>query len=239
MVNLEIRTTVRILIVSIMFLCNPMLNDIVLGQDGNGIVANLEPKEINGDSFNGELTMTVRNNSKETVYLTLEPFSCYRKSDSIIFYFLNKGGTFCSNEISFFKKDSKIVTGSSVLLITFLKFPAILFLNPQVSTLIKIHINKEELKVLKNLIWDVNFDISFALKSDIDNELVNKPEKIIEEFKNSILYKDTINIDLKLNSSSETEISLYKSISTENYPLKNESIYDTILKNFWHRPMHM
>lgn len=236
MVNLDIRTAVRILIISIVFLCNPMVNDIILGQDGNGVMTHLEPKDVIGDSFNGELTILVSNNSKETIYCKLEPFNCISRTDSIIFYAINSSRGMCINKISFFKKGSKVVETDGILRITFLKFPRILSLESGNSSLIKIQLDKRDLLILKNLNWDVYFDIYYALKSDIDNELVNKPEKIIKEYHNSLFYRDTINIDLRFNKHSKPDTSLYISKNERDCYNNDESIYDSILKNFWYLP---
>lgn len=236
MVNLEFRTGVRIVIISIVFLCNSMLSDIILGQDGNGVITHLEPKEINDDSFNGELTMLVSNNSKETIYCKLEPFTCISRTDSIIFYAINSSRGMCINEIYFFKKGSKVVVIDGIFQISFLKFPRIISLESGNSLLIKIQLDKGDLHILKNVNWDVYFDIYFALKSDIDKELVNKPVKIIKEFNNLIFNSDTINIDLRFSKFSQPDTSLYISKNERDFFNNDQSIYDSILKNFWHLP---
>lgn len=238
MKNLKIFSVQEHMLFLTIFFFNIILINPIFGQELNEVTSTLTPNEFNGDYFDNEISIVLCNNSNETVFFSLEPFYCRSKADSIIFYLINKGGRFCPNEILFFNKNSKVLEGSGVLCTSFSKFPRILSLNSDTKTVLRIRLDKENIIVLKKNIWKVEYDLRYAKKSELNNELVDKSETIKQEFNNSIFYKDTVNIDLKLNFNPENSLLFYKTLSWENSLYFKETPYDLIMKLFWYPPFY-
>jgi hypothetical protein len=190
------------------------------------LLVKLEPKEVNGDSFNGKLKMTVNNNIKDTIYITMQPYYCETVGDldSMNFYISILSGCYSPNRIYFFKKDASYSDGPGLSTISFLKFPQILCLYPGKETTFNFNFDNLSLKKLKGNKWVVFNEIWYGYKSDIDSALKNKPYHIKWEFKKSIFYKDTLNIDLKVNDTQQNSL-LY--IDKDN--INDKSVYDLII----------
>jgi len=197
-------------------------------QDKEDLFFKFEPKEIDGNNFNGHLYMTIKNTSLDTIYIAIEPFSYFSLSDTINWYFMGRYKRYSSNYLFFIRHNARMDYRDAVSMISFLKYPNILYLYPGKRTTIFFKINKEVLDDMKYDIWYIKSEFGYAYKSDVDSALRSKPYFLNWEFKQSLFYKDTILIETEAGKSYK-DSSLYIIKDGINYDYSYKSYYDSII----------
>ena len=186
------------------------------------------PDQISGYNFDGKLSLSIENISKDTLYITLYPFYCVFKSDSINFYKVGEYGYF-PNRIYFIKQNTKIEYLSASSNISFIKFPRIIYLFPGKKTVICFKLGEEEINQLMNIQWNVEKEIGYAYKYVVDTALKNNPEYLEWQLNQSLFYDETINIELGAGKSFNDKL-LYFSKDGKNFDYDYESVYDSIIQ---------
>jgi len=215
--------------------------EISSGQDLKDLTVELQQKEINGDNFDGHLNMSIKNISKDTIYIVSQPYNynVIGNSKGIIIFVDMRFENFTPNRIVFFKKNINYLDARGGSAISYLKFPEILYLIPGKKTEINFNLDEIVLKELKGSNWDVAFDLWYAFKKDVDTAFCDKSSELKNEFERSLFYKDIFQIDLVSEKQPLTNDSLIyfnkiEKTSTFYYD-GNESIYDSILRCFIRR----
>lgn len=195
---------------------------------------NISPKEINKDSFNGQINMFITNISKDTVYIVIEPFNYEIVNwKGLGNYITLKRTKYSPNRVVFFRSDINTSHMEGWISISFLRFPKILFLPPGENCEFTFNVDKGTILELRDSSWVVSKDIWCAVKSCVDNVIMNKDLNIIEEFEESLISKDKIDINLTTYKQTNPSIYLYKDIDSCYESEKCYTVYDSIiLKSF-------
>lgn len=228
MINRKINL-IKILLILIIFTHEISYSELLFGQENKGLIFEIKPNEINGDNFDGKLLISIENASNYTIYITMEPFYCHYKKDTLKLHFVGKYGYYLPNNLFFVKQNSELDFLDYKSNISFLKFPPILYLNPRKKVNINIIINNKYLNLLNGSKWDIFLETGYSFKSDVDTALKSKPNFLSIEFEKSLYFRDTINIELNLNEKSESDSLLYLVKDGMLYDYSFESIYDSII----------
>lgn len=210
-----------------------LFSNLLFCQNNNELKTEFPYQEINGNEFDGNLKMSLINNSNDTVFIILEPFECditKGKDRNGVFYCAST--RYSPNTISFIESGIRLFEGDCISRISYLKFPKILYLNPGNKTEIIFNIGELILQEIKNSNWQIFKDIKFALKRDVVYDLKRMPSYLFDEFDKSLFYKNTININLKLNTIN-TSVYSYNYLDSCNDWSMCRTPYDLIIiENF-------
>ncbi len=208
-----------------------LYSKIAFSQERNDLIIEFEKNEIGGDDFKGNLSMSIKNVSSDTIYIAMEPitFSYYCNSDTLIFFPRGRSGYYNPLLLQIIERNAKIFYVDVRSRISYLKFPRILYLYPGSRTTIFFTIENANLLFLKSNKWDIYKEVGYSYKSNVDTTLINKPDYLKCEFIESIFYKDTIDIKLTLKPKSLDDSLLFISKDGMNYDYNYESIYDSII----------
>ncbi|MCX6157375.1 MAG: hypothetical protein NTY74_05310 [Ignavibacteriae bacterium] len=207
-----------------------LFGGISYGQIDKRLDINLSPQEISSNSFNGQLSLTFKNISKDTIYITLDPFNIdVVNQKGFGNYVILKRTKYSPNRITFVKSDISISDLEGSSLISFLKFPRILILIPEEKYEFILNVDENTMLELRDSSWTVSKDIWCAVKSCVDNILKNKPLKIIEEFNEALVSKDKINIDLTSENQINPSVYFYNNIDSCNERDRCYTVYDSVI----------
>lgn len=200
------------------------------GQISKRLDVNLAPQEINNNSFDGKLRLKVKNVSKDTIYITLEPFNFDIVNRKGIDNYVNlKRTKYSPNRITFVRSDIKMSDIEGWSPISFLRFPSILCLIPGETYEFLLNVDKNTLFQLRDSSWAVYEDLWCAVKSNVDNIIKNKSLDIIQEFKEALIYEDKININLISNKQANSCIYFYNNLDSCNEQKRCYTVYDSII----------
>ena len=108
-----------------------LFGGISYGQIDKKLDINLSPQEINSNSFNGQLSLSVKNISKDTIYVTLDPFNIDLVNwNGFGNYIYLKPNKYSPNRITFVRSDLNTSDLEGWSSISYLRFPRILILIP-------------------------------------------------------------------------------------------------------------
>lgn len=198
---------------------------------GQELVVELNPKKINCSVFSSNINLKIKNNSNETIYITLEPFYYKVINDSHDWLVNILSDTYSPNRLILFKNPCENYSeGVGKSFISYLKFPKILYLEPNKSTNLNLVFDNNLLEEVKDFNWDIVREIWYAFKKDIDNVLKEKTELIKDEFNKSLIYNDTININLIPEVLTIRDSSLFYYRDRNVY--SESTIYNSIIEKF-------
>lgn len=200
----------------------------VFGQD---LIIELYPKKINENTFNGNINLKIKNNTNETVFISLEPFNCKVIKNSHDWLVNMLSDTYSPNRIILFKNPQENYSeGVGKSFITYLKFPKILYLEPSKVVNLILIFNEKLIEEIENYNWNVVREIWYAFKKDIDNILEDKTELLKDEFNNSLIFNDTININLISENQILPDSTLFYYRDRSVY--SEETVYNSIIERF-------
>lgn len=241
-----------VFVVAILF--GNLYTDFLFAQE---LSIDLKPTKISGNIKDSCLSITIKNNSLDTILISLDPLNTdivssyeYRLFQTFPYYYQ-------PNRILFFKIPStgyfEALSSSNI---SFLKFPRILVIAPKNLTKIIITLGENILKSLKDNNWEIQSTICYAFKKEIFNALSIKSEYLRQEFENSLVEKESIKLDLmgndqivekhqtKENGIRESAVELiqisdpslyyYKNSSYSKDTMQYRSSYDSIIYLFNH-----
>lgn len=210
-----------------------LLSDITFGQYNKELEINLFPREINGNIFDGHLILSIKNISKDTIYITIEPFNydIINKTEGLSNDLSFSGTEYAPNRIIFLRAGINPSSLDCVSSISFLKFPGILYLYPGRHSDIILNINEKDFSDFKNSNWTILKDIWFADKTVVDKVIKNKPPFIKKEFEESLFYKDIIHINLtsSLQPLINPSVYFYNNLDSCSERGKCNTIYDSVI----------
>ncbi len=155
---------------------------------------------LSDNSTDKSITIKIKNNSHDTVFISLDPIN----SDVVDSYeyrlFHTFGFSFQPARIIFYKNPSTgFFSYLSKTNISYMKFPQILSIAPTSNSVIIINIGDSIINQLRGFEWSINPIICYAFKKEIFSALSTKANFLQIEFINSLIEKDTIYLDLMYN----------------------------------------
>ncbi len=202
----------------------------------------LQSTEINGNTFNNSYGLEIANNSLDTIFIILEPFEFETIGKSNMSFANMLHNKFAPCRIVFFKKPLEgCIEGTSGSNISYLKFPKILEIKPVNKTIILLKFEDAIKDLLRENIWDVYCEITYAFKGDLRNAFNLKKSVEIsleEQFESSLFNIDTIKVNISMlnlrdsNPILISDSSLYFYKDGENVKKPYISDYDYIISFF-------
>lgn len=200
-------------------------------QTAKELKIDLLPTQINGDAFDGRLYLSINNMSKDTLLFVIEPFNCKLVEENGLNFVQISKTHYNPNRIVFVKSGIELSEIDGASSITFLQFPKILILFPNKKCAVDINVDKQTLSILAGSNWTIIKEIWYAPYNNIRALIEKKPTSIYNEFKESLIVDDRVNIELTSRLDLNSSIYFYNSSNSSKEQDKCTSVYDSLINN--------
>ncbi|HEY5123732.1 MAG TPA: hypothetical protein VIK14_08365 [Ignavibacteria bacterium] len=159
------------------------------------VILKINPYQLKSYTDYKSLEVTIENISVDTLITINDPFSLY---GLYLDRFNNIGSIsthYRPNEISFFEIGSISQNeGRGEYALRFQTIPKISLIKPFSVLIVNVLLSEEIKKFILPYNWDLYCHIRFIEKNKIDSIIYNNYSELVNEYNNSLVYNDTVNL---------------------------------------------